>query len=59
MYTAVTLVALSLTCILQGTVWGAREADLVINLPGVDYPLGFKQYAGFLKASGTKKFFYW
>ncbi|XP_060591546.1 lysosomal protective protein-like isoform X2 [Ruditapes philippinarum] len=52
-YTILTLL-LAFPCL-----FAAPQADLVVSLPGLTKQLPWKQYSGYLKASGTKKLHYW
>ncbi|KAK3773506.1 hypothetical protein RRG08_009278 [Elysia crispata] len=40
-------------------VWGAPEADLITNLPGLSFKPNFKQYSGYLNGVATRRLHYW
>lgn len=51
--------SLSLVCALCAVILAAPSEDIIDNLPGLKKQPNFKQYSGYLKASGTKKLHYW
>ena len=57
--TTMSLLLLLLTVISVTVVNAAVDEDRVLFLPGLDVQPTFNHYAGYLKASGTKNFFYW
>ena len=54
-----TIVALISTFLCLTPVSAAPIEDEITALPGFFTPLPWKQYSGYLKASGTKKLHYW
>nr|CDJ84066.1 Peptidase S10 domain containing protein [Haemonchus contortus] len=36
-----------------------KESDRILSMPGLNAPLGFKQYSGFLRGSATHMLHYW
>lgn len=46
-------------CLLLGVTQAVPEDDEITALPGLKKQPNFKQYSGYLKASGTKKLHYW
>ena len=52
-----TCLAIGILCI--GVAFAAPEADLITDLPGLDYPLTFKQYSGYLDGGDGRKLHYW
>ena len=46
-------------CLLLGATQAVPEDDEITALPGLKKQPNFKQYSGYLKASGTKKLHYW
>ena len=53
-----TLLLLGPLLVVQMT-WSAPVLDLVWSLPGLTFEPKFKQYSGYLRASGTKHLHYW
>ena len=44
---------------LAGLAAGGPSADLVTNLPGLNFQVNFKHYSGFLNASAGSHYHYW
>ena len=51
-------IACSVLCLIT-LAHGAIDTDLISDLPGLSWTPTFKQYSGYLKATGTRKLHYW